>query len=408
MIDMTNQQAFAVAKINPELKDFVLSSMPQNLNRIEQSIFVYAKLCSILNYDPEYAASGRGEGPKQKVHKDIDYVEQISLNNTDVVCYNFNIIFGKILEELGIDFKIFSYTEKSNIYGNHSDLSVSFSENDIPSNFNIDYGKIIFYGHYDMKHIKIDHKLNFYTDHASGHEFVEYTKQISQGMVQLVLKQQEELQRKQTNFDQNNEKIKALESEYLILDDDFKELAEKDAFKIFVNQVKDVNMNRYDATYYIGKIFKNLLPSSQEKLCTYSILREKTANNSDLYNMIGVINILNGHGDFFFKLTPPNAIENISKHDLQEAFNEGRIDYIPEILSSEHILPTIHSATIDETFKQKIDIAKKLKAKTIEEFKEWKEDYEGSDIRNDLPNERIFKYAKVQQEKEIEQNVHTI
>ena len=61
-------------------------------------------MCKLLTYDDEYFAVNQ-KGPATEKHKDVNYVSNINLTNNRVVCFEFNLIYSKLLDELGINFK---------------------------------------------------------------------------------------------------------------------------------------------------------------------------------------------------------------------------------------------------------------------------------------------------------------
>ena len=90
--------------INPELREAIFNEMPENLNKLEKAIYIFLKMCMTLTYDNRfYAANQRGE--IAEIHKNLDYIEHISPTNNDVVCFEFNLIYAKFLDELGLTFE---------------------------------------------------------------------------------------------------------------------------------------------------------------------------------------------------------------------------------------------------------------------------------------------------------------
>lgn len=388
---MTNLEAFELAKINPELEDYVLKDMPQNLNKVQKTIYVYTKLCSILNYDPEYSSSGKSFGKKQEVHANITNVEHIGLDNTDVICYDFNIIFGKFLKKFDVNFAIKGYSEKSNIYGNHSDLYVEFDEDDLKDIAS--YGKVVFLGYTDMKHLKVDHKLLTKASSESDKTFSDYFLYQKQKMIDLVLEQDEKEKQSKQTFNENDLKIKELERKFIAACPDFVETSEAEAVDMFVSLTQKVNMNRHDASFYLQKIFENVVPKNSDKLFTYSILKEQNKKDPELFNMISIFNIASDDQDFFLKITPPHKIERISKENLQKAFDQGKIDYIEEMFPAKAILPNIYSKTVDDLFGRSICNIRNSKQTTIKDMRKKIKELEAEDSDLKFPDIRLWKYA---------------
>lgn len=388
---MTNAEAFELAKINPELEDYVLKDMPSNFNKVQKTIYVYTKLCSILNYDPEYSSSDRAEGKKQVIHANIKNIENISLNNPDVICYDFNIIFAKFLKKFDVNFAIRGYSELSNVYGNHSDVHVIFDEKDLKGIAS--YGKVVFLGYSDMKQLKVDRTLLTKPNSDSDENFLLYFRQQSKNMIDLVLEQEMHEKQSKLNFEQDNQKIKALEKKFKANCPDFVEPSEADATDVFVALVQEVNMNRHDASFYIEKIFKNLIPQNSNNILTYTILKERSTKDPDIFDMISIFNIASDKQDFFLKITPPNKVYQISKEELQSNFDDGTIDYIGGMLPAKAVLPNIHSKMVDRVFERSIKGVKNAKQKTIKDIQKCIKKFEDEGCPMTLPDVRIWKYA---------------
>lgn len=100
----TRDTLYEKANLNPELRNAILEQMPSDASNLEKAAYIYAKMCSILTYDNKYmAANQKGEATEK--HRSLDYLEQISPENNEVVCFEFNMIYAKMLNELGLNFE---------------------------------------------------------------------------------------------------------------------------------------------------------------------------------------------------------------------------------------------------------------------------------------------------------------
>lgn len=102
-------------EINPDLKLAILKDMPNNLSLLEQSIFIYIRMCDLLDYDDEYYVFGQIEAFAKK-HTDLKHIKEISPTNNLVVCYEFTAIYAFLLRELNIPLEI-RYEDDGNNYG---------------------------------------------------------------------------------------------------------------------------------------------------------------------------------------------------------------------------------------------------------------------------------------------------
>ena len=93
--------------MNSELLNVLFSNMPDNLTKVEQAIFLYIKLCKLLSYDELFYAM---EEDAITYHEDINNLNKINLTNNKVVCYEFNLLYAKLLDILGIKYQIQDYS----------------------------------------------------------------------------------------------------------------------------------------------------------------------------------------------------------------------------------------------------------------------------------------------------------
>lgn len=119
----TEDTLYEKANLNPELKDAVLEQMPSDISGLEKAAYIYAKMCTMLTYDNKfYAANQKGEAAEK--HKSLDYIEQITPQNNEVVCFEFNMIYAKLLHEQGLHFKSDYRNMMGEDYGEgHADLA---------------------------------------------------------------------------------------------------------------------------------------------------------------------------------------------------------------------------------------------------------------------------------------------
>ena len=96
--NITSNQTKHSFEINADIKNFVLKDMPSDLTKLEKAIYIYSKLCKILDYDMEYYNDNANK--KFIVEKSISDVD---LSNNNVVCYTFSYIYSGLLREIGID-----------------------------------------------------------------------------------------------------------------------------------------------------------------------------------------------------------------------------------------------------------------------------------------------------------------
>lgn len=99
----TRDTLYEKANLNPKLREAILEQMPDNVSKLDKAAYIYAKMCTILTYDNKFMAANQ-EGEAAEKHRSLNYIEQISPDNNEVVCFEFNMIYAKMLNELGLNF----------------------------------------------------------------------------------------------------------------------------------------------------------------------------------------------------------------------------------------------------------------------------------------------------------------
>lgn len=108
--------------LNPELIEAITKDIPANYSTLEKAIFIYIKMCKILSYNDEFFAA-KQRGLAAEKHRMIDYIETISPQFPEVVCYEFNAIYAKMLHSLGINFQRECFSRKNKYGDGHENLS---------------------------------------------------------------------------------------------------------------------------------------------------------------------------------------------------------------------------------------------------------------------------------------------
>lgn len=108
--------------LNPKLIEAITKDIPANYSTLEKAIFIYIKMCKILSYNDEFFAA-KQRGLAAEKHRMIDYIETISPQFPEVVCYEFNAIYAKMLHSLGINFQREWFSWKNKYGDGHENLS---------------------------------------------------------------------------------------------------------------------------------------------------------------------------------------------------------------------------------------------------------------------------------------------
>ncbi len=118
----TKDTLYSKVNLNKELQKHILEGISEDFNLLEKTIYIYTKMCKTFIYDDKYYAADYFER-QESIHSDIKNIDNISLTNNKIVCFEFSMIFSKLLNELGINFHINYRGEVEENYGyGHSEL----------------------------------------------------------------------------------------------------------------------------------------------------------------------------------------------------------------------------------------------------------------------------------------------
>ena len=356
---MTNKEALELMTLNPSFKKYILNSIPQDLNKFEQGLYVYVKLCSVLNYDARFFAADQ-QGPMHEKQSNLNYLKTVGLENNEVVCYNFNLICIDLLRSIGIEANFMSGTnfdQANKKYGGHTDMYMSIP--DVPQN-ELPYGlkigeRIVLYGFSDMTNFKIDKKLilklldNRFK--VNMEERSKIFKSFEDAVAKIVdrVKIEDDLYHKQQNQEiYNQQKVQELEKEYKeFIYDEICFLTDREKIEIFLEQVGKIDLGDISSLKYANQLYSNIHESlDNAENYEFTIIKEKEA--VDIYSMIGIVSFVGEESNFYLKITPPNKIEEIKHRELQDGFNKGQYDYIGAYFNANHIIPDIKSSYVEE------------------------------------------------------------
>lgn len=118
-IRRTYDPTLPFTKIHPELKSAILENMDNNLSDLEKAIYVYIKLCKTLTYDDEFYAVNQ-QGIVALRHENPEMTANITPTNNKAVCYEFNSLYAKFLDEFKI--KLTTKTTSNGVYKGHTNL----------------------------------------------------------------------------------------------------------------------------------------------------------------------------------------------------------------------------------------------------------------------------------------------
>lgn len=315
-------------KLSEELRTKILEGMPDNYSKLEKAIYIYIKMCKILTYDDEYYAVNQ-KGVATEKHKDINYVSNITPLNNKVVCFEFNLIYSKLLSELGINFSSNYKGMMGEAYGeSHADLTFRCDK------FLVRADSVTSILKGDIMQAKLNqplkglncanHNINTYR------EFNELVSKVYELVATWEKKDDKDIlvEHVQT-FDE-------IMKEYENTIDNIKKVDLNEKLSILVDKVYSTKMVGIDSLSYVLQL-KDILFDATEKTqnIAITIIRNNEPFDKDSVAMASAIFTINlsdynkqEDDNIYYYFNPNHELMLISKEELQAKFNDGAFEYV--------------------------------------------------------------------------------
>ncbi len=322
----TSDQIFKKVKIDEDLKSAILYSMPQDISQLEKAIYIYIKMCKLLTYDDEYFAVNQ-KGPATEKHKDVNYVSNINLTNNKVVCFEFNLIYSILLDELGINFKADYQNFVDEVYGSgHANLEFRSDKFLVTA----DSVTSILLG--DIMRAKLNQPLVGLKCVNKNNK----TQQEFKNAVDKIYKLIAEQELNSSDYPFNHiETFEELISEYQQTTSNFKPISLDEKLSILIEKVNSKKIVGVDSLSYVLQLKKILFDAKEKKNnISISIIRKNEYSDNRIATAIAII-ALNKIGfdvdksqTEYYYYNPNSGLLSISQEELRKCFNEKEFEYI--------------------------------------------------------------------------------
>ena len=311
--------------VNEKLKQAILSGLPQDVSQLEQAIYIYIKMCKVLTYDEEFYAV-KQMGDIARKHENIENVYNITPEKNRVVCYEFNAIYGKLLEMLGIKFETFSQGLINNFGGGHADLKFRCGK------FLINADAVTSILHGDMVKAKTNQPLvgikciNVNTDTK-----LEFSDLMTK-MYDLIVKQEENNKNLPAEHIETFDEVLA---QYRKTVPRYPKINLQQKLAIMIDKINSFNFTGMDAFGYMLQLEKILFTQEERKNnIKVSIFGHNinTGNQTSIASAVLTINeennVQNGVNNIYYFYHPDTKLIPISLAEIQEKFDKGIFDYV--------------------------------------------------------------------------------
>ena len=320
----TVDKKYKYVKLDKKLEQEIISNMPSDLNDLEKSMYIYMKMCKTLSYDDEYYAVDQ-KGDAVEKHQNIDYITNITLDNPKAVCFEFNVIYTKFLNDLGINFE----SNYKNMYGEaYGDAHVELGFRVGKFLVNADSVTTILGG--DLVRSKLNQPVIGLTCVNKNNKTKEEFNKCLNHVNSIILK---EYKIKETN---KEESLDDLLKEYETLTNNIKEVKIQDKFDLLLEKINLSNMRGIDSYYYIMQM-KKILFTDEELVENFAFNLIRTNLPQDEEKTAGIVGIftvndynINEYADLnkYYLLTENNEVKAINKELIENKFESGEYDFI--------------------------------------------------------------------------------
>ena len=317
--------------IDDDLEKAIVSGMPSDVSDLEKAIYIYIKMCKLLTYDEEYyAVNQKGEATRK--HRNSDYVSSINLKNNKVVCFEFNLIYSKLLNDLGIKFKTDYHSmfldDNGESYGDgHANLVFRSNKYLVLA----DSVTSILQG--DIMRAKLNEPLVGIKCINKNMQTQKEFNEALMKMYKVIAEQDKSI----TNIEVGHlETLDELLGEYAHVTENIHEISLNERLSILIKKVNSTKMIGIDSLSYVLQLRKILFNEVQRKNnINVSIVRNNEPFDEEKVAMASVIFTLNDRSfterpdrNVYYYYNPHQELVYITKEELQAKFDDGILEYI--------------------------------------------------------------------------------
>lgn len=324
---VTTDVKYKEIKIDSDLEKVIMDGFPYAASELEMAIYIYIKMCKVLTYDEEYYVVNQ-MGIAAEKHKSTSYIASITPQNNQVVCFEFNIIYAKFLNILGINFTSNYVSCIGEDYGyGHANLNFRCDK------FLVRADSVTSILHGDIAKSKINLPLEGIKCLNKNLDTQNEFKSAYQKMYKLIVSQEKDFNNKNAFYIQSFDELL---NEYASRTTNLKEVSLDERLSILIDKVNKKGMVGIDSLSYALHLRKILFNEEERKNnVKIIIIRNNDPFDKDKVAMPSVIVALNKVG---FKNNPDKTVYfyyNLNKElvvvtseELQSKFDSGTFEYI--------------------------------------------------------------------------------
>ncbi len=323
----TEDELFKKVEIDKELENKILEGLPNDANELEKAIYIYIKMCKLLTYDDEYYAVNQiGEATYK--HQDIKYVSSINLKNNKIVCFEFNLIYSKLLDKLGIKFRSTYKNMIGEAYGgSHAYLEFRSQKFLVKA----DSVMSILLG--DIMQAKLNQPLFglicLNKNEKTKKEFYETVNKV----YELIAEQEKSNERYMVGHIKTLDELLA---EYKQVTSNLEDIDINERFAILIEKVNETKMVGIDSLSYVLQLRSIMFNEYERQNNMFvTIIRNNEPFDKERVAMASAIFTINVNGietnpeeNIYYYFNPNKKLIVISKEELQDKFDNKIFEYV--------------------------------------------------------------------------------
>lgn len=319
-------------KINPKLREALFEGMPDDYTIPERAIFLYLRLCELLTYSDDYYSFCSLDEISEKFES-FDTIESVTPENNDTVCYRSDIIYTRLLGELGVGLDEDKIFEAEENYGIGHPKS-----NFIIYDFKISADPLKSASNSDLMGVKFNANIN-------GLQCLSPKKETREKFGELLSKTYKRVQQIKMEKEENKHRFDTFKEGYRLLTSNFAPVSFDERVDILTYSINSTGFKGLDAIGNLIRLTNSVFTEEQnENNVNLAIVCNLDVNN---IRKIGTTNVvisvnkdgfnINPDGTVYYLYNPGHPLEKISKEKLQIKCGIGTICIVAE----NHSIPGI-------------------------------------------------------------------
>jgi len=323
------------ANVSDELRHAVFDKMDNNLSLVEKAIYVYMKLCKLLTFDDEYYSSIHG--PATERHLNLSNIKTITPQNNRIICFDFNIIYAKLLQELGIN--SFSFFPPRNSVESYLNVHVSLDIRIGKALIKADSTESLLKG--DLVAAKIGNPISgivcYNSNKKTKDEFYAAFKHVKE-----IIKNEDK---------DNSNSLDELLANYSRLTSNLKPTDSNKRIEVLMETINNTNLVGVDSLASLKKLINLLFTDIQRgNIINYTIISNFDTGSVDKWSMANAVISYNPKGlkkcpeeNVYYLFNPGVPPIKITRDELQRLFNSHSMSYIHD----KYNIPGINKSEIE-------------------------------------------------------------